>query len=76
MMLIVGLRTNICDRHTSTDAFHRGYYGVAVAQECVEAFTDEDHRGGLEYLKMAYGARIVDSEELARQWEAAPVGAS
>ena len=71
-VVVVGLHTNICDRHTSADAFHRGYK-VVVPEDCVEAFTDEDHQGGLEYLEKVYGARIVDLESLAHEWSAAPV---
>jgi nicotinamidase-related amidase len=71
-VVVVGLHTNICDRHTSADAFHRGYK-VVVPEDCVEAFTDEDHQGGLEYLKKVYGARVVDSKSLVHEWRAAPV---
>lgn len=73
-VVVVGLHTNICDRHTSADAFHRGYK-VVVPEDCVEAFTDEDQQAGLEYLEKVYGARIVGSDVLAREWEAIPAGA-
>lgn len=66
---VTGLHTPMCCRHTSADAFHRGYK-VVVPEDCVDAFTEEDHRSGLEYLKEVYGARIVDSEGLAREWGA------
>lgn len=69
-VVITGLHTNICDRHTAADAFARGYR-IVVPEDCVNAFTEEDHRSGLEYLKAIYGARITTSAELAAEWEQA-----
>ncbi len=68
-VVIVGLHTNICCRHTSADAFFRGYR-VVIPKDCVQALTDEDHESGLEYIRRIYGARITTSGELAREWEA------
>jgi nicotinamidase-related amidase len=66
-VVITGLHTNICDRHTAADAFARGYR-IVVPEDCVNAFTEEDHRSGLEYLKAIYGARITTSDELVQEW--------
>ncbi len=66
-VVVAGLHTNICDRHTSADAFHRGYR-VIIPRDCVQALTDEEHESGLEYLKRIYGARITTSEELVGEW--------
>ena len=66
-VVITGLHTNICDRHTAADAFARGYQ-IVVPEDCVNAFTEEDHRSGLEYLRTIYGARITSSDELAQEW--------
>ncbi len=68
-VVICGLHTDTCDRHTAADAFFRGYR-VVVAEDCVQAFTDEAHSSGLEYLKKVYGARVVGSKDLAREWGA------
>ncbi len=65
-VILCGLHTHICIRHTSADAFFRGYK-VTVPEDCVESFTEADHKAGLEYLKMAYKAQISTAEELARQ---------
>ncbi len=62
-LIICGLHTHICVRHTSADAFFLGYK-ITVPSDCVESFTDADHQGGLEYLKMAYKARIAAADEL------------
>lgn len=40
-VILGGLHTNICIRHTSADAFFRGYQ-IVVAKDGVEAFTPED----------------------------------
>jgi len=65
-VILCGLHTNICVRHTSADAFYNGYT-VSVPEDCVDAFTEKDHKEGLEYLKMAYGARITSSIELIKE---------
>jgi nicotinamidase-related amidase len=57
------LHTNICDRHSSYDAFTRGFK-IIVAEDGVEAFTEEEHRSGLEYIKRMYGADIKKIEEI------------
>ena len=56
-LIITGLHTNICDRHTCYDAFVRGF-DIIVPEDGVEAFTEEEHKSGLEYMKRIYGARI------------------
>ncbi|MGB3634206.1 MAG: isochorismatase family cysteine hydrolase [Rubrobacteraceae bacterium] len=70
-VVICGLHTDTCDRHTAADAFFRGYR-VVVPEDCVQAFTDEAHSSGLEYLEKVYGAKITSSEELAQEWGAIP----
>ena len=56
-VIITGLHTNICDRHTCYDAFVRGF-NIIVPEDGVEAFTEEEHKSGLEYMKHMYGAQI------------------
>jgi nicotinamidase-related amidase len=56
-LIITGMHTNICDRHTAYDAFVRGF-DVIVAEDGVDAFSEEEHRSGLEYMKRMYGAKI------------------
>lgn len=66
-VVVAGLHTNICDRHTAADAFFRGYR-VIVPTDAVEAFTEEEHRSGLEYLEKVYGAELVEADELIAAW--------
>lgn len=62
-VIITGLHTNICDRHTAADAFFRGYK-IVVAKDAVEAFTEKDQVEGLEYLKANYKASIKTVNEI------------
>lgn len=62
-LILTGLHTNICVRHTCCDAFLNGYE-VFVPEDGVEAFTEKDHVEGLDYLKRVYGAHITTTDEL------------
>ena len=62
-VIITGLHTHMCCRHTSADAYMLGY-DVVVAKEATNAFTEEDYVSGLAYLKTCYGADAYTNEEL------------
>jgi len=62
-VILTGLHTNICVRHTAADAFFRGYK-IIIAKDGVEAFTKEDQEQGLEYLKNIYNAKIKTVDEI------------
>ncbi|MCX8150523.1 MAG: cysteine hydrolase [Candidatus Bathyarchaeota archaeon] len=62
-LVLCGLHTHICIRHTAADAFFRGY-SIVIVKDGVEAFTDEDHEQGLKYLKQVYGAKILTTAEV------------
>lgn len=66
-VVVTGLHTNICDRHTTADAFFRGYR-VVVVTDGTEAFTEEEHRDGLAYLEKVYGAELRTTDELVEEW--------
>ncbi len=66
-VVIAGLHTNICARHTSADAFFRGYRPV-IPEDGVESFTDQAHRDGLEYIKTNYLGEITVSDALVKKW--------
>lgn len=67
-VVITGLHTNICDRHSAADAFFRGYK-IVVPEDCVDALTEKEHSEGLDYIKKIYGAEITKSKELIKKWE-------
>ena len=66
-IILTGLHTNICIRHTSADAFFRGYK-IIVAEDGVEAFTKEDHEQGLKYLKDVYNAKIMSVDQITKEF--------
>ncbi len=66
-LVITGLHTNICDRHTSAEAFFRGYKPV-VPEDGVDAMDEKTHRDGLEYLKAIYAADITTADKLLKAW--------
>ena len=67
-VVIGGLHTNICVRHTSADAFFRGY-NIVVAEDGVQAFTDQAHEEGLKYLKEVYNAEIRPIDDIVKEFE-------
>lgn len=64
-LIITGLHTNICNRHTAYDAFVRGF-NIIVAEDGVEAFTEEEHKSGLDYIKRIYGAKIMKIQDIIK----------
>lgn len=57
-VIMTGLHTHMCVRHTSADAYCLGY-NVIVAKDATDSFTEEDYVSGLKYLKDVYGAEIM-----------------
>lgn len=70
-LVITGLHTDCCARHTSGDAFQKGFDLVWVS-DALQAFTDEAHQAGLEYFKAWYATdpamQVRTVDELAAQW--------
>jgi nicotinamidase-related amidase len=64
LLYVAGLHTDCCARHTSGDAFQKGYDLVWVT-DALQAFTEEAHRQGLEYFKAWYAT------DPARQFQTA-----
>jgi nicotinamidase-related amidase len=54
-LYIAGLHTDCCCRHTSGDAFQRGYDLVWVV-DAMQSFTEDAHRQGLEYFRTWYAS--------------------
>ena len=62
-VVLTGLHTHMCVRHTSADAYCLGY-DVVVAKQATDSFTEEDYISGLAYLKTCYGADAYDNKEI------------
>ncbi len=65
-IVLTGLHANMCIRHTSADAFFRGYK-IIIAKDGVEAFTKEDYEQGLKYLKDVYNAKIMTVDQIIEE---------
>lgn len=57
-LVLTGLHTHMCVRHTAADAFFRGYQ-IIVAEDGVEAFNAEEQEQALKYLEYVYNAKIM-----------------
>jgi len=70
-LYVTGLHTDCCARHTSGDAFQRGYDLVWVT-DALQAFTDEQHVQGLEYFKAWYASdaerQLRTVEQVLEDW--------
>jgi len=62
-LVLTGQHTIICLRHTTADAFFRGYE-VIVPRDAVEAISEEDHETGLKYLEAIYKVDLPYTKEL------------
>ncbi|HLN89032.1 MAG TPA: isochorismatase family cysteine hydrolase [Candidatus Binatia bacterium] len=65
-VILGGLHTNMCIRHTAADAFFRGYH-VVVVKDGVEAFNNEDHEQDLKYLDYVYNAKVMLVNEIIQE---------
>jgi len=66
-VILSGLHTNMCIRHTAADAFFRGYK-IVIAKDGVEAFTQEDHEQGLKYLEYVYNAKLMTVDDIIKEF--------
>jgi nicotinamidase-related amidase len=70
-LYVAGLHTDCCARHTSGDAFQKGYELVWVT-DALQAFTEDAHQAGLAYFKMWYATaperQFRTTEELLVEW--------
>jgi nicotinamidase-related amidase len=76
-LYITGLHTDCCARHTSGDAFQRGF-DLVWATDALQAFTDEAHKAGLGYFEAWYAtdpkSQLKTVDELVEEWSKQPVG--
>jgi len=74
-LYITGLHTDCCARHTSGDAFQKGFDLVWVT-DALQAFTDEAHQSGLEYFKAWYATdperQFRTTDDLITEWSRSP----
>ncbi|MCX8184408.1 MAG: isochorismatase family cysteine hydrolase [Sulfolobales archaeon] len=66
-IVVTGIHTHICVKHTVADAFFRGY-SIIVLRDATATFNPRDHEEALNYMKTMYGAKIMTLDELFRLW--------
>ena len=62
-LIITGWQADCCCRHTSADAFFRGF-NIVVPKETTDTLTQEDYLGALEYIKNIYGGKICTLKQI------------
>lgn len=67
-VILTGLHTHMCVRHTAADAYCLGYQ-IIVAKDATDAFTEADYLSGLQYLKDVYGAEIDSVDALIQKFQ-------
>lgn len=67
-VILAGLYTNMCVRHTAADAYQSGYK-VVLAKDAVCSMTEEEYETGIAYFETCYGALILSNEELKNKLE-------
>lgn len=65
-VVIVGLYSDICVRHSAADAFQHGFK-VSIPSDCVSALYEEDY-ASIEYMKKIYNAKVTTSKEIIERW--------
>jgi nicotinamidase-related amidase len=66
-IILTGLDTNICVRHTAADGFFRGYK-IVVPKDATEALSEQEYRQGLGYIKKVYDADITETDNIVERW--------
>ena len=62
-VIITCWQADCCCRHTSADAFFRGF-DIIVPRETTDTLTQEDCDRGLDYIKNIYGGTICSMKDL------------
>ena len=65
-VVLGGLHTQLCIRHTAADAFFRGYR-IVVVEDGVEAFKGEEQEQALKYLEYVYDAKVMLVNDVIRE---------
>jgi nicotinamidase-related amidase len=64
-LIITGIHTHLCVKHSTYDAFRRGYDTIIV-EDAVSAFSKKDHVFALKYMKENYGSKINKTSQIIK----------
>ncbi|MDX1372859.1 MAG: isochorismatase family protein, partial [Nitrososphaeraceae archaeon] len=62
-IILTGIHTDICIKHTVYDAFLGGY-DIIIPENGVCSSTLQKHRNGLDYMKNHYSIKIEKIEDI------------
>jgi nicotinamidase-related amidase len=65
-LIITGIHTHICVKHTAYGGFIRGF-NMIIPEDSVTAFTEENHKSGLQYIKEYYGVTVKKTSQLLKE---------
>ena len=65
-VVIGGLHTQLCVRHTVADAFFRGYH-IVIPKDGVEAFNAEEQEQALKYLEYVYNPKVMLTNDVFKE---------
>jgi nicotinamidase-related amidase len=65
-LIITGIHTHICVKHTAYGGFIRGF-NMIIPEDSVTAFTEENHESGLQYIKEHYGVTVKKTSQLLKE---------
>jgi len=71
-LIVTGIHTDLCVRHTVEDAFKRGYRTV-VPRDCVKSYEKKDGEA-LEELKKKYRVEVTSSKALIKHFQTKGTG--
>lgn len=61
-LICCGMDTNICVKHTVADAYFNNF-NIIVVGDATATFLVGNQEEGLEYMKVCYAAKVVDTNE-------------
>ena len=61
-LICCGMDTNICVKHTVADAYFNNF-NIIVVGDATATFLVGNQEEGLEYMKVCYAAKIIDTDE-------------
>ncbi|WP_288221066.1 cysteine hydrolase family protein [uncultured Adlercreutzia sp.] len=64
-LICCGMDTNICVKHTVADAYFNNF-NIVVVGDATATFLVGNQEEGLEYMKVCYAAKVVDTNEAVK----------
>ena len=61
-LICCGMDTNICVKHTVADAYFNNF-NIIVVDDATATFLVGNQEEGIEYMKVCYAARVIDTDE-------------